>query len=152
MFYFLLGIHLLQACFGAYHLCLAAISIHNLQGYEPKVKQAAKYSNFIENNLNRTRMTQASSFGSLLVSTISSFYTLFSKNSLLSRELLALINIGGLLAAHEHVGNFWRRKKKMPLPGTGDYNEAIGKTREARMGMVILAVSWGVSALLILMN
>ncbi|KAH6684777.1 hypothetical protein B0J14DRAFT_466283 [Halenospora varia] len=152
MAFFLSSIHVLQVCFGAYNLYLAGIAIQNLQGYEPKAKQAAKYSNIAEDNRNRTRMTQASSFGSLLVSTISSLYALFSKNSFLSNELLALINIGALLAAREHVGDFWRRKKKMPLPGTGDYNEAVGKTQEAKMGMIVLAVSWGVSALLILMS
>jgi hypothetical protein len=51
-------------------------------------------------------------------------------------------NFAALLAAREHVGAFWKRKAKVPLPGVGDYNEAISKTQEVRLNMSYLAVGW----------
>jgi hypothetical protein len=53
-------------------------------------------------------------------------------------------NVAALLAAREHVGTFWRRKAKVPLPGVGDYNEAISKTQEIRLSMAYMSVSWAV--------
>jgi hypothetical protein len=50
--------------------------------------------------------------------------------------------------AAEHVGGFWRGKAKIPLPGVGSYNEAIGKTNEVRLNMQTLAASWIVVGLL----
>lgn len=55
-----------QAAFSAYNLYLASISITNLQKYEEKSKKAAKYSNIAENQLHKTRTTQAS--GTIAVS------------------------------------------------------------------------------------
>ena len=51
-------------------------------------------------------------------------------------------NIAVLLAAREHVGAFWKGKAKVPLPGVGDYNEAISKTQEARLNMLYMAAGW----------
>jgi len=51
-------------------------------------------------------------------------------------------NVAALLAAREHVGAFWRRKAKVPLPGVGEYNEAISKTQEVRLSMAYMAASW----------
>jgi len=42
------------------------------------------------------------------------------------------------------MGEFWKDKKKMPVPGTGDYNDAIGLTQEVRLNMAYLGVSWAV--------
>jgi hypothetical protein len=53
-------LHALQAAFGAYNLYLSSISIRNLQKYEERSKQAAKYSNIAEHQLYKTRTTQAS--------------------------------------------------------------------------------------------
>src|SRR3989337_242146 len=53
-------LHTAQAAFGAYNLYLASISISNLQQYEEKSEKAAKYSNVAENQLHKTRTTQAS--------------------------------------------------------------------------------------------
>ena len=53
-------IHASQAAFGIYNLYLASISISNLQGYEDMSKKAAKYSNTAEQQLHKTRTTQAS--------------------------------------------------------------------------------------------
>jgi hypothetical protein len=49
-----------QAAYSAYNLYLASISISNLQQYEDATKKAAKYSNIAENQLHKTRTTQAS--------------------------------------------------------------------------------------------
>jgi len=58
------------------------------------------------------------------------------------------VNIGVLAFAIQHVGNYWKGKAKIPLPGVGEYNEAISKTQEARLNMYYLAASWGALVLL----
>ena len=59
-------LHALQASFGAYTLYLSSISIRNLQKYEESSKKAAKYSNIAEQQLHKTRTTQASGALSVL--------------------------------------------------------------------------------------
>ena len=49
-----------QAAYSGYNLYLASISISNLQEYEEASKKAAKYLNIAENQLHKTRVTQAS--------------------------------------------------------------------------------------------
>ena len=56
----LVVLHAAQAAFSAYTLYLSSISIRNLQQYEETSKKAAKYSNVAENQLHKTRTTQAS--------------------------------------------------------------------------------------------
>jgi hypothetical protein len=63
--------HALQASFSAYTLYLSSISIRNLQKYEETSKKAAKYSNIAEQQLHKTRTTQAS--GALSVPSLFSF-------------------------------------------------------------------------------
>ena len=53
-------LHALQASFSAYTVYLSSISIRNLQKYEETSKKAAKYSNIAEQQLHKTRTTQAS--------------------------------------------------------------------------------------------
>jgi hypothetical protein len=53
-------LHALQATFSGYTLYLSSIAIHNLQKYEETSKKAAKYSNIAEQQLHKTRTTQAS--------------------------------------------------------------------------------------------
>jgi hypothetical protein len=53
-------LHALQASFSAYTLYLSSISIRNLQKYEETSKKVAKYSSNVEQQLHKTRTTQAS--------------------------------------------------------------------------------------------
>lgn len=131
-----------QAAYSAYNLYLASISISNLQQYEDATKKAAKYSNIAENQLHKTRTTQASGAIAVLLTFLSSTYFVFSRSSPVTRLLVTGANIAALFAAREHVGAFWRRKAKVPLPGVADYNEAISKTLEVRLNMVYMAASW----------
>lgn len=57
-------------------------------------------------------------------------------------------NIAVLEMARRHVGAFWKGKAKIPLPGVGDYNEAIGKTQEVKLNMAYMVVGWGVIGVL----
>jgi len=66
----------------------------------------------------------------------------FGSPSIFPRLVVVVGNVATLLATREHVGAFWRRKSKVPLPGVGDYNEAISKTQEIRLNMVYIAASW----------
>lgn len=54
-----------QAGFSAYNLYLFSIAIPKLQKYEETSEKAAKYSNMAENELYKTRVTQASGVGSV---------------------------------------------------------------------------------------
>lgn len=40
------------------------------------------------------------------------------------------------------MGDFWKGKAKLPLPGTGNFNDAIGLTNEIRENEFYLAMSW----------
>jgi len=56
--------------------------------------------------------------------------------------IITVVNVGALIVARQHVGDFWKGKAKVPLPGAGDYNDAITNTQETRLSMAYLAVSW----------
>jgi len=56
--------------------------------------------------------------------------------------LTAVANVAALEAARQHVGAFWKGKAKVPLPGVGEYNDAIGKTQEVKLNMAYLVASW----------
>jgi hypothetical protein len=75
-------IHIVQASFSAYNLYLASIAISKLQKYEGTSKKAAKYSTIAENQLHKTRTTQAC--GTLAVSLPSPVVLLYTK--LISRD------------------------------------------------------------------
>ncbi|KAH7390188.1 hypothetical protein BKA64DRAFT_710743 [Cadophora sp. MPI-SDFR-AT-0126] len=135
-------VHVSQAAFGIYNLHLASISINNLQGYEDMSKKAAKYSNTAEQQLHKTRTTQASGTIALFVSVLSSIYLLFgSPRTAILHGILGL-NLVVLVAARNHVGQFWKQKARVPLPGVGDYNEATKNTQEVRLNMAYLLGSW----------
>ncbi|KAK0105299.1 hypothetical protein ONS96_004695 [Cadophora gregata f. sp. sojae] len=124
-------VHASQAAFGIYNLYLAATSISNLQGYEDMSKKAAKYSNTAEQQLHKTRTTQASGTIALLVSVLSSVYLTFGTPGAGALQGIAGVNLLVLVAARKHVGDFWKQKARVPLPGVGDYNEATKNTQES---------------------
>ncbi|KAH8599287.1 hypothetical protein B0O99DRAFT_613474 [Bisporella sp. PMI_857] len=138
----------LQAAFSGYNLYLASISITNLQGYEEKSKKAAEYSQTAANQLHKTRTTQTSGTLAILSSFLSSIAIIVGVGSTGKQLALAALNVAALVAARWHVGDFWRGKAKIPLPGVGDYNEAISTTQETRLNMPFLMGGWGVIALL----
>lgn len=55
---------------------------------------------------------------------------------------VAAVNVAALAAAWQHVGSYWNRKAKLPLPKTGEYNEAIGKTQTIHLNLAYLTGSW----------
>ncbi len=61
---------------------------------------------------------------------------------------MAGTNVVTLEAARQHVGAFWKGKAKIPLPGVGEYNDAIGKTQEVKLNMAYLIVSWATAGVL----
>lgn len=164
-------IHILQAAFSAYNLYLSSIAIRKLLGYEEKAKKAAKWSDIAEKELYKTRTTQASNAIAVspFPNTPSHFLFLsFSSNScsislnqnqilltflsstamlLLSTKTslklgLPILNIAVLSAARAHVGEFWAGKAKIPMPGVGDYNDAITITQITRLNALYLIFSW----------
>jgi hypothetical protein len=55
---------------------------------------------------------------------------------------IAGANVVVLELARRHLSAFWEGKAKVPLPGVGEYNEAIGKTQEMKLNMAYLIASW----------
>ncbi|KAF7877378.1 hypothetical protein EAF04_001058 [Stromatinia cepivora] len=131
-----------QIAFTGYNLYLSSIAIPKLLSYEDKAVKAAKYSNIAEEQLFKTRTTQAASVGALLLtlSTATPFLLLNYTSSTIFA--LSTVNLAVLLVTREYVGDFWKSKAKMPIPGTGDFNDAIGLTNEVRENQLFLAMSW----------
>ncbi|EPE27894.1 hypothetical protein GLAREA_04685 [Glarea lozoyensis ATCC 20868] len=142
-------IYSLQAAFSAYSLYLASISIQNLQKYEEKSEKAAEWSNTAEKQLHKSRTTQASGTLAMVASFITSSASIFYPSSKFAGLAIACANVGALLAARVHVGNFWNGKAKVPLPGAGEYNDAISRTQALRLNMAYLASSWGLCVVLL---
>ncbi|KAM0157935.1 hypothetical protein ACHAQE_005720 [Botrytis cinerea] len=131
-----------QIAFTGYNLYLSSIAIPKLLSYEDKAVKAAKYSNIAEEQLFKTRTTQAASVGALLLSFLTATHFLLSRYSSSTIFALSAVNLAVLLVTREYVGDFWKGKAKMPIPGTGDFNDAIGLTNEIRANQVFLAISW----------
>jgi hypothetical protein len=51
---------------------------------------------------------------------------------------ICIINTILLEATRRRVSDFWSRKAKIPLPGVGDYNEAIWETQEVKFNMALI--------------
>jgi hypothetical protein len=85
---------------------------------------------------------------SFITSTASIFFPplLHESSSRYTGIIVACWNFTALVAARIHVGNFWKEKTKVPLPGAGDYNEAITQTQRIRLNLAYLAASWGLCA------
>ncbi|KAJ8067905.1 hypothetical protein OCU04_003490 [Sclerotinia nivalis] len=131
-----------QIAFTGYNLYLSSIAIPKLLSYEDKAVKAAKYSNIAEEQLFKTRATQAASVGALILtlSTATPFLLLNYTSSTIFA--LSTVNLAVLLVTREYVGDFWKSKAKMPIPGTGDFNDAIGLTNEVRENQLFLGMSW----------
>jgi len=85
-----------------------------------------------------------------LTSTI--YLLLFPGLWIIAALVIAGANVVVLELARRHVSAFWEGKAKVPLPGVGEYNEAIGKTQEVKLNMAYLIASWaamGVFCLLV---
>ncbi|KAB8299035.1 hypothetical protein EYC80_001166 [Monilinia laxa] len=131
-----------QIAFTGYNLYLSSIAIPKLLSYEDKAVKAAKYSNIAEEQLFKTRTTQAASVGSLLLTLLTAIPFLLLRYSSGSIFLASTVNLAVLIATGKYVGDFWKGKAKMPIPGTGDFNDAIGLTNEIRENEYFLAMSW----------
>ena len=80
---------------------------------------------------------------SFLCSVTLAFYPVFSgRVGVIAAILTAGANVAALEMARQHVGAFWKGKAKVPLPGVGEYNEAISKTQEVKLNMGYLVASW----------
>ncbi len=72
-----------------------------------------------------------------------SLYPVFSgRVGVIAALLTAGANVAVLEMARQHVGAFWKGKAKVPLPGVGEYNEAISKTQEVKLNIGYLVASW----------
>jgi hypothetical protein len=78
-----------------------------------------------------------------LCSTTLALYPIFSSRvGIIGAVLVAGANVAALEMARQHVGAFWEGKAKVPLPGVGEYNDAISKTQEVKLNMAYLVASW----------
>lgn len=78
-----------QIAFTGYNLYLSSIAIPKLLSYEDKAVKAAKYSNIAEEQLFKTRTTQAASVGAVSLDPIPLIFHSFSTTTQLTLPLLA---------------------------------------------------------------
>ncbi|KAF2230950.1 hypothetical protein EV356DRAFT_535905 [Viridothelium virens] len=139
-------LHLAQAGIAGYGLYVSSISITNLQKYEKRTKQAAKYSQSAADQLYKTRTTQSAGAVAILISLLTSLYLAFGSGYPSSSKLtLTLANAGMALIVRTYMLDFWRSSAKVPF--VKGYNEAISRTGEVMDVLITLAVSWGVLGL-----
>ncbi|KAF2091816.1 hypothetical protein K490DRAFT_32193 [Saccharata proteae CBS 121410] len=143
-------VHTLQALLSTYTLYFSYISITNLQKYETKTEEAAKYSNIAKDQLHKTRTTQGNALIAILMSLATSIALAFKQSSW-SPYLVVGINVGNalnLLQTRAHVSNFWKGKAKVPF--VEGYNEAISGTERIIALLGNMSGSWALSSVLAL--
>jgi hypothetical protein len=84
----------------------------------------------------------------VLLSFSTSTYLLLKGGGKFTEFVAAGLNVAALVAAREHVGNFWEGGLKVPGPGMGLYNEAWSKTQEVRLNMLYLGGSWALAGVI----
>jgi len=154
---------------GAYQ---SYIAITNLRKYEETTKKLAKWSSEVENQLNKTRTTQASGaiavctqslhvalallmkVSQMLASLISSVVLSVAGASLpsLVRYTLGPIMLLAVLVARNHIKGYWAPNDgktvgtRVPLPNMEDYNEAQRRTEELLQTLEYLEYGWAASS------
>ncbi|PPJ53173.1 hypothetical protein CBER1_11727 [Cercospora berteroae] len=143
------GPHLLQFAYCLYGGALSYVAITNLQKYEATSKKLAEWSKEAENQLWKTRTTQASGALAILASFIGSFSLAFFADSLpkLMRMTTSPALVVLVLFARGHIKNYWAPKDgknitRIPLPKMEDYNEAERKTERLLKVLEYLEYSW----------
>ncbi|KAI9640464.1 hypothetical protein NHQ30_011210 [Ciborinia camelliae] len=131
-----------QMVFTGYNLYLSSIAIPKLLKYEDTAVKAAQYSNLAEDQLFKTRTTQAASVGALVLTFITASTFLLVTYTHSTIFALSNVNLAVLLVTRNYVGDFWKSKPKLPIPGTGDFHDAMGLTSRVRANQLFLAMSW----------
>lgn len=90
----------------------------------------------------------------VLLNITSSIYLAVSAGSISRTATLGItaVNVAVLVAARQYVGGFWKGAAKIPLPGAGKYNHAVGDTQEIRLNMAYLMAAWIGSGVLSLLS
>jgi len=126
-----------------YALYTSIASIQNVRTYEEQTKQAAKISNIAEEQLNNTRTTEAAGALATAVSLLTATaFTVYPNQSPGIQLGFAGFNVAALAFASDHISRFWRGKSKVPLPGAGNYNDAISQMETLTRTLWMLAVAW----------
>lgn len=135
-----------QTILSAYALYQSSISIRKLREYETTTEHAAKYSDTVAEQLRKTRTTQGAGAVVILNSLVSSIYILYTvsgqQNPSAWTILLPISNSVATSAARLYIASFWDEKNAVPLPGSGDYNEAISTTDVIMKCLKFLAGTW----------
>ncbi|KAK3368714.1 hypothetical protein B0H63DRAFT_489011 [Podospora didyma] len=128
-----------------YCLFESAQSIPKLKTYEQRAEKAAEWSKAADERLWETRRTVAAGFIITSISLAASLYYMVFKTSG-TAFIWAAVLAGAEVLSSAYIKSFWADKRKVPL--LDDYNEAISHTQNV-MGLAdVLAVGWGVLAVL----
>lgn len=158
-------LHVGQVAMGAWAGKHSYEAIRRLRQYEDATKKAAKYSSTADNELQRTRTTQAagaitvctafqpvlrflanSNCSQILISTLSSLYLVYDHSTRSKTThwaayiVIYVLNIAGPLAARTHIAPFWKSKAKVPF--VQGYNEAIDETKLVWAQLQWIQWSW----------
>ena len=140
------------AALSGYCLYYPAQSIPKLQRYEPKAEKAAKWSNVAEKKLQDTRQTVGAGLVMTLVSLLSSLqYLLYGVKGF---SILSVVWAAGMCYSELHVSGyvkgFWGKERKVPL--MNDYNDAISDMMATTELSGVLALGWGLMAIVKLLG
>lgn len=143
-------------------------AIVNLRKYEATTKKLAKWSSEVENQLNKTRTTQASGAAAVwhcsenevclcanhilqcLLSLVAGLVLAFGSSSLHKYVVMAVspVMLAGVLFARQHIKKYWAPSDgktvgvRVPLPNMEEYNEAERRTEDLLAILQYLEYGW----------
>lgn len=123
---------------------LSITSSRLLMEYEDMTKKAAKYSNEAERQLWKTRKTQGSAVVAILTSALSAAYLLLTSSNDTKSNAICGLNAITCTLVWRYVSGFWAHSARVPLPGSGKYNDAVRNTEQVMLFLRGLGVGWGV--------
>ncbi|KXT07238.1 hypothetical protein AC578_2332 [Pseudocercospora eumusae] len=143
------GQHVCQLILSLWGASLSYAAITKLRKYEATAKKLAEWSKEAENQLWKTRTTQATGALAVLASFIASFslsvvpYTLPKVMRMTTSPALLIL----VLFARGHIKNYWAPKDgknitRVPLPKMEEYNEAERQTERLLEVLEYLEYSW----------
>jgi len=148
-------LHASQALLSLYGGYSSYIAITNLQKYEATTKKLAKWSNTVDEQLQKTRTTQSTGAVTILLSLIVSSTLALTPSSLPRWLLLTASPVVIIVSAvaRQYIKNFWTSGDsntvgtRVPLPNMEDYNKAQRATEQLLQVLQFLEYSWVGTAL-----
>lgn len=118
---------------------LTITSSRLLMNYEDMTKKAAKYTAEAERQLWKTRKTQGSAVVASLASLVCAVFVTFSDPPKMTLLGIGVVNALASYGAFQYVSSFWNGTARVPLPGSGKYNDAVRATESAMFWLQVVS-------------